>query len=134
MSEFYWHKWLSLPAVVGEDPRNGKGACCFRMAQIVRTQLGLYWPSETCMEIWYKLAKEGNWDSLRYDWSYMTNECIPTPGSITMLETDPDTGAFGLGVLVDSYFMLTTSHNKQAIAVPEPAWKRANLKFYEVVG
>jgi hypothetical protein len=128
MEETTWIPWIGLPLIHGADPRAGVGACCFRMAGVVRQELGLPWPEER-MAAWYDRAEADDWEALRADWKALTEPIeSPTPGSITQLDK-PD-GAFGLGVLVTPTTMLTVIPTAGVVSVPRSVWK--NWKWREV--
>jgi hypothetical protein len=122
MDESIWLPWIGLPLVIGADPRAGAGCCCFRMAGVVRQELGLSWPEER-MSDWYDRADSRDWEGLRADWDALTEVVDrPAPGSITRCD-HPD-GGFGLGVLVTPSMMLTVVPTAGVVAVPQSVWKR----------
>ena len=129
MSEF-WLPWIGLPQIDGADPRAGVGGCCFRIAQVVREEMGLYWPDDM-MDLWYNMAEHGCWKELRDDWEEMTCPSEPHPGAIVLLDREPPPGAFGLGVLVDDRTLLTALHGKGVVAVPRSVWKGWSFREVE---
>jgi hypothetical protein len=129
MSNTFWLPWVGLPHEIGADPRDGRGACCFKTAQAVREELGLSWPKER-MDEWYQLASANSWEQLHRDWETLTTPCEARPGAITLLGDDP-LGSFGLGVLASSEFALTSIHGLKLVSVPKRLWQ--NFQFYEVV-
>jgi hypothetical protein len=128
VSEF-WLPWIGLPQIDGADPRAGVGGCCFRMTQVVREEMGLYWPGDR-MADWYGMAEEGRWDLLRDAWEEMTFATDPHPGAFCLLDREPPPGAFGLGVLVDDRRLLTAIHRRGVVSVPRSVWK--DWSFREV--
>lgn len=113
----FWLDWVGLPWRLGADPRDGKGACCFRTAQAAREALLLPWPADE-MARWYELAQAGAWELLREDWKTMTYmEEGPTRAG-QLVKFDRDDGGFGLGVMASETALITVPEHRRLIVLP----------------
>lgn len=125
----FWHRWVGLPWELGADPRDGRAACCFVTAQAVREKLGMRWPAER-MAGWYREARLGAWEGLRWDWSELT-EPIARPEAGALIRFDnPVDDTFGVGVLPNDLTLITVRHNGRLIAGPLSAC--GGLKFFRL--
>ena len=124
----FWRKWVGLPWAWGADPRDGKGACCFRTAQAAREELGLPWPSDR-MGDWYVRAQRGDWTGLKCDWADATEQ-ISKPEAGALLRFDNPDGGFGVGVLVEAEIVVTVRHQGRLVAAPRRALY--SPRFYQL--
>ena len=123
-TDFY--RWTGLPHVVGADPRDGEGACCLKVAQVIHQELGLPFPTEQ-VEIWLSLARARQWARLR---AAFIDNTVPAancrPG--TMAQVNRSDGTFGIATAVDDRYLLVPVHDRGLAAVP----KRVFRQFHEV--
>lgn len=124
----FWRDWVGLRWALGEDPREGRGACCFRTAQAVREGLGMPWPSD-CMAHWYTQARAGDWEALRLDWEQLTVP-IERPEDGALVRFDNSNGGFGIGILPNKDTLITVRHHGRLIAGPRSAF--GNLSLYRL--
>lgn len=121
----FWRKWVGLPWELGADPRDGRAACCFTTAQAVCEGLEMPWPAHLMPE-WYQMAGEGRWESLRIDWSVLTEPIEkPEPGALIRFDNSDD--GFGVGVLPDEQTFITVRHHGRLIAGPVSACGKLRL-------
>lgn len=124
----FWQPWIGLPWVWGADPREGRGACCFRTAQAAREELGLPWPADR-MGDWYVRASRRDWMGLRADWEGATTE-LAGPIAGALVRFDNADGSFGVGVLVEPEIVVTVRHQGRLIVAPRRAI--GSMKLYQL--
>lgn len=130
MEDSFWITWIGLPAIEGADPRAGVGGCCFRMAGLVRKELGMHWPDDK-MDQWYEMAFQRRWEELLTEWRTYTKLSTATPGAISLIDRGLSDMSFGVGVLANPRVLLTTIPRSGVVAVPRSVWR--TWTFYEVV-
>lgn len=109
-----WQAWIGLPHEVGADPRNGKGACCLMICNLVLVDAGYKFPD---IKELLELAVKENWIALQRKF----DECcyvidFPEINSLTLIRNG--TAGLGLGVVVDSNKLLFPHHKRGVIAAP----------------
>ncbi len=124
----FWRDWVGLPWQLAADPREGRGACCFRTAQAVREAMRMPWPADR-MAPWYAMARAGDWDALRLDWARLTVP-IEQPEDGCLVRFDNKDGGFGVGVLPNKDTLIVVRHHGRLIAGPRSAF--GNLDLYRL--
>lgn len=90
-----WHRFIGLPHVFGEDPRNGRGCDCLLMVFGVLDELDI--PHPPFDHTWLDLAQAGQWADLEGLWDAQTEPVDqPIDGAVALLQN----GSNGLGVAV----------------------------------
>lgn len=133
MKSDFWVNWLGLPHIYGEDPRNGKGACCLQVARAVNETLRLCFPTP-CLEEIGTLVKAGKWQELTELYEGLTMHVEPDyvrPGDMTLHQFggDPEYPV-GIGTVVSENYMLMPSRRRGLLAVPRFVWGEFEIRRY----
>jgi hypothetical protein len=110
-----WRHWIGLPHEIGADPREGRAACCVRMAQILLRNAGL--PAPDLEPEWFTHAAEGRWDYCRSIFHDLT-EPTPERELWTMAWVTNGPKGFGIGTVVQGDRLLIPHHRKGVFAIP----------------
>lgn len=112
---YEWTRWLGLPHAIGADPREGKAACCVRIALILNKNAGL--PSPEPDPEWFDHARAGHWGYCRRLFE-LNSEPIEEPELWSMAWVTNGSQGFGIGTVVQDNKLLLPHHRRGVMVVP----------------
>lgn len=109
-----WADWIGLPHELGADPRQGKGACCLLICQILLTRAGYVFPD--CSPL-LEQAKNRNWAALQLTFDKYTYPIQSAEiNGLTLIRNGLH--GLGLGIVVEENRLLFPHHKRGVIAAP----------------
>lgn len=110
-----WRNWIGLPHEMEADPREGRAACCVRIAQILRKTAELASPEIDPK--WFEHARLGHWSYCR---ACFDDLVTPAPEqdlwSLAFVNNGPT--QFGVGIVVQDRKLLLPHHRRGVMAIP----------------
>lgn len=110
-----WQDWIGLPHEIEADPREGRAACCVKVAGILLSNAGLPFPEID--PAWYEQARAKRWEACLYAFQKHT-EPIPEPELWSMAWVTNGTAGYGIGTVVQNNMLLLPHHKRGVMAIP----------------
>lgn len=124
---YEWTKWLGLPHEIEADPRDGRAACCVKVAHNLLTNAGL--PTPVLDPRWFDEARAGHWSYCQWVFQQFV-EPSPEPDLWSVAWVTNGPVGFGIGTVVQDNKLLIPHHRRGVTLIPIQCLRK--LEYFRV--